>query len=89
MKKQLANTSEDYRFASAVAAYAQKLRGGKHLGEYSYQQIEKLAAAARGQDTHGLRSNFLQMVGLTKALDNHARKNVISSNAERSLGLNQ
>ena len=89
MKKQLANTSEDYRFASAVAAYAQKLRGGKHLGEYSYQQIEKLAAAARGQDTHGLRSNFLQMVGLTKALDNQARKNVISSNAERSLGLNQ
>jgi len=69
MKKQLASTSEDYRFASAVAAYAQKLRGGKHLGDYSYQQIEKLAADARGKDTHGLRSNFLQMVGLTHSLD--------------------
>lgn len=69
MKKQLANTSEDYRFASAVAAYAQKLRGGKFLGNYGYQQIEKLAGDARGKDTHGLRSNFLQMVGLTHSLD--------------------
>ncbi|NNJ92214.1 MAG: VWA domain-containing protein [Gammaproteobacteria bacterium] len=69
MKKQLVNTSEDYRFASAVAAYAQKLRGGKHLDDYGYQQIEKLAGEARGKDSHGLRSNFLQMVGLTRSLD--------------------
>jgi Ca-activated chloride channel family protein len=69
MKKQLVNTSEDYRFASAVAAYAQKLRDGKHLGDYGYQQIEKLAGEARGKDSHGLRSNFLQMVSLTRSLD--------------------
>jgi len=81
MKKQLTNTSEDYRFASAVAAFAQKLRGGKHLGDYGYLQIEKLAADARGEDIHGLRSNFLQMVGLTKALEYKALNNVISNEA--------
>lgn len=69
MKEQLSYTSEDYRFASAVAAYAQKLRGGKHLQNYGYEQIEKLAGDARGKDVHGLRSNFLQMVGLTRSLD--------------------
>jgi Ca-activated chloride channel family protein len=69
IKKQLSSTSEDYRFASAVAAFSQKLRGGKYLNDYDYQRIEQLALGARGDDKHGLRSNFLQMVSLTRSLD--------------------
>jgi Ca-activated chloride channel family protein len=56
-----------------VAAYAQKLRGGKYLGNYNYQQIESLAATSRGEDPHGLRSNFLQMVGLTRSLNTQVK----------------
>jgi len=63
-------TSENYRFASAVAAFAQKLRGGKYLEDYTYQDIQELGQQSRGQDQQGLRSNFVQLVGLTQALDN-------------------
>ena len=66
----LQDTSENYRFASAVAAFAQKLRGGKYLDDYTYQDIKDLGRQSRGQDQHGLRSNFVQLVGLTQALDN-------------------
>lgn len=65
----LQQTSDDYRFASAVAAYGQSLRGGKHLNGFGYKSIEQLAAGARGEDLLGLRSQFLQMVGLTGALN--------------------
>ncbi|MEM7290487.1 MAG: VWA domain-containing protein, partial [Pseudomonadota bacterium] len=38
----------DSRFAAAVAAFGQKLRGNSALDEFSYQQIADLAASNRG-----------------------------------------
>ncbi len=69
VKDKLDQTSHNFRFASAVAAFGQKLRGGKYLDHYTYQDIRQLAQQSRGQDKHGLRSNFLQLVGLTETLD--------------------
>jgi Ca-activated chloride channel family protein len=71
MKKDLrdaAHASEDMRFAAAVAAFGQQLRGGKYLGSFGYREIESLAAGARGADRFGYRGEFLRLVRLASAL---------------------
>jgi Ca-activated chloride channel homolog len=55
-------------FAAAVAAFGQKLRGGDHLKDYSYDEIAELAKAARGSDEDGTRAEFIDLVELSKAL---------------------
>ena len=58
------NVPQDARFATAVAAYGQLLRGGKYTGSYSYDDIVKLALSAKGADTYGYRSEFINLVRL-------------------------
>ena len=58
----------DSQFAAAVAAFGQKLRGQPALSDFTYRQIADLAAANRGRDDHGHRTNFTQLVRLTEAL---------------------
>lgn len=54
------------RFAAAVAAFGQLLRGGEHLGSFDYADVAELARGARGEDEHGYRSEFLQLVKLAE-----------------------
>jgi Ca-activated chloride channel family protein len=68
IKSGLAQTSTEFRFAAAVAAFGQQLRGGKHTGEMSYGDIAKLAAEARGSDNFGYRGEFLRLVKLAQSL---------------------
>jgi Ca-activated chloride channel family protein len=63
-----ARQSRDLRFAAAVAAFGQKLRGGEYLDGFSYAQIAALAAGARGDDPNGYRSEFLSLVKLADSL---------------------
>jgi len=60
--------SDDFRFAAAVAAFAQKLRGGKYLENYSYPDIRQLASQSRGEDPFGYRGEFLQLISLADSL---------------------
>ena len=60
--------SRDLEFAAAVAAFGQKLRGGEYLDGFSYRQIAQLAAAARGDDADGYRSEFVSLVKLADSL---------------------
>ncbi|HEY0635029.1 MAG TPA: von Willebrand factor type A domain-containing protein [Gammaproteobacteria bacterium] len=62
METKLAGTSENYRFSAAVAAFGQLLRGGRYTGKFAYDDVEQLARNARGEDTFGYRSEFLQLV---------------------------
>ena len=62
-------TSDDYRFAAAVAAFGQRLRGGKYLEGYGYDDIVQLAQGARGQDPQGARADLLRVVRLAGSLD--------------------
>lgn len=64
----IAKTSTSFQFSAAVSAFAQKLRGGKYLGEYSYRDIASLARQNRGDDKYGYRSEFLQLVELAASL---------------------
>ena len=56
----------DARFAIGVAAFGEILRGGRHVGQFSYDDVLRVAAAARGEDPYGYRSEFLQLVRAAK-----------------------
>ncbi|MBX5156556.1 MULTISPECIES: VWA domain-containing protein [unclassified Rhizobium] len=59
---------QDVRFSVAVAAFGQKLSRSAALDAYSYQAIVDLAAASRGTDPFGYRSDFLGLVRLADGL---------------------
>ncbi|MBU2583503.1 MAG: VWA domain-containing protein [Alphaproteobacteria bacterium] len=66
----IASAPEDVRFAVAVAAFGQLLRGDPWVGRYGYDEIIALANAAKGSDEFGLRSQFVELARLAKALSN-------------------
>ncbi|MGV3650970.1 MAG: YfbK domain-containing protein, partial [Devosia sp.] len=59
--------STDMRFAAAVAAFGQTLRGSE-FGTMDYAAIEALARDARGVDEGGYRAEFIALVGLARTL---------------------
>ncbi|MCX2901481.1 vWA domain-containing protein [Pseudomonas mandelii] len=61
-------TSDDLRFAAAVAAFSQQLKDGRYTGSFSLQDTEALARGARGEDRFGLRAEFVQLVELARSL---------------------
>jgi Ca-activated chloride channel family protein len=59
----LAEAPESTRFALAVAAYGQKLRGDPWLGAgFGWDEIVALARGAKGEDEFGLRAEFVKLV---------------------------
>jgi len=65
----LAQASDDARWAAAVAAFGQKLKGSNYGGEMRWDEIEALAQGARGADENGYRAEFVQMIGTAASLD--------------------
>jgi len=59
---------QDVRFSVAVAAFGQKLSRTSALDTYPYQAIADLAAASRGADPFGYRSDFLGLIRLADGL---------------------
>ncbi len=62
------SASERLRFAAAVAAFADTLRGGTHLGTFDLDRIATLARGARGADPDGYRDEFLKLVATARRL---------------------
>jgi Ca-activated chloride channel family protein len=58
----------DLRFAVAVAAWGQWLRGGTQIGDFGPAQIVALAHEARGADRYGHRAEFERLVELSASL---------------------
>ncbi len=65
---ELNNTTERFRYAAAVAAFGQLLRGGKYTETYHYDNVLALARRSRGEDTFGYRGEFLTLVNLATSL---------------------
>ena len=63
------DTPEDVRFATAVAAFGQKLKGGKYIGDMRYGDILSLAQGGKGDDPFGYRAEFMQLVRLAESSD--------------------
>ena len=55
------------RFATAVAAFGQLIRGGRHTEDYSYDDVIALAQSAKGDDEYGYRAEFTNLVRLAKS----------------------
>jgi Ca-activated chloride channel family protein len=66
--EKVAQMPEDFRFASAVAAFGMLLRNSEYRGEATYARVRKLAAGALGQDRNGHRAEFLAMIGAAERL---------------------
>jgi Ca-activated chloride channel family protein len=60
--------STDFKLAASVAAFGQLLRGGKYVGNYSYDDVVKLAKSALGRDEDGYRREFVSLVKLADSL---------------------
>ena len=56
------------RWSAAVAAYADLLRGGTHVGNFGWNEVRALAASARGDDRWGYRTEFLELVDRARAV---------------------
>jgi len=61
-------TIKDAQFAASVAAFGQLLRGGQYTGDYSYDDLIKLANDAKGKDEFGYRAEFINLVRLAKSI---------------------
>jgi Ca-activated chloride channel family protein len=59
----------DPRFAAAVAAFGQKLKGSSYGETITWQQITDLANGSKGPDVNGYRAEFVQLVGLAALLN--------------------
>jgi Ca-activated chloride channel homolog len=56
------NTSENFRFAAAVAGYGMLLRNSEFKQQTSYRGVISWAEGALGKDREGYRSEFLKLV---------------------------
>jgi Ca-activated chloride channel family protein len=60
--------SEDFQFASAVAAFGMLLKQSPYKGQASYALVEELAMSSMTHDPGAYRAEFLQLVKKAKAL---------------------
>jgi len=64
----VATPDESLRFASAVAAFADALRGGKQIGQWSWNDIAAAAKRSMGADPWGQRKEFVDLVEQARKL---------------------
>lgn len=64
--KKLEEAPSDVRFATSVAAFAQILRDSDYIKSFGYDDVISLAESAKGTDKFGYRSEFINLVRLSK-----------------------
>ena len=57
----------DYKFAAAVAGFAQILRADPYLKDFGYDDVIRLANAGKGEDAFGYRAEFVSLVRLAES----------------------
>lgn len=65
----LSQTSDDFRFAAAVAAFGMWLRQSEFRGQSDLTLAQELAQDALGRDRHGYRAEFLELLELARVAD--------------------
>jgi Ca-activated chloride channel family protein len=67
-KRKIGQTSDDFRFSAAVAAFGMLLRGTEHKGSATFDMVDALAVNALGRDDRGYRAEFLELVQKARTL---------------------
>ncbi|MFC2156748.1 von Willebrand factor type A domain-containing protein [Acidobacteriota bacterium] len=65
----LAQASNNFKFSSAVAQFGLLLRDSEFKGSASLDSVLEMAKEAKGADNHGYRAEFINLVELSKLLD--------------------
>lgn len=60
--------SNSLGFSAAVSGFAQLLKGGKYMQDFTYQDVISLAKLNKGVDEFGYRAEFIQLVRAVEAL---------------------
>ncbi len=63
--------SENFQFSAAVAGFGMLLSQSSYSNKMTYKNIIEWASAAKGNDTEGYRSEFIQLVKMAELLDEH------------------
>lgn len=58
--------STDFRFAASVAGFGMLLRDSKYRGTVTHPMVEEIARTSMGDDTHGYRAEFIDLVRRAK-----------------------
>ena len=61
-KQAFADATEDFRFATAVAGFGMLLRSSEHVGNWTLSNVQQVAEGSKGNDPHGLRREFIEIV---------------------------
>ena len=64
----IADASNNFKFSAAVAGFGQFLKNSDNVSTLTSDKIIALAQQGRGEDQHGYRSEFINMVKLAQAL---------------------
>ncbi|MBT8130790.1 MAG: VWA domain-containing protein [Gammaproteobacteria bacterium] len=67
-RQQLARMDSEFRFAAAVSAFGQRLRGGQYLNNFDLGRIADLADESLGRDKNGYREEFVTLVNEARTL---------------------
>ena len=65
----LSQTSNDFRFTAAVAAFGMILKHSQFQGDFNFEKILTLAKKARGKDEEGYRAEFIRLVETSQLLE--------------------
>ncbi len=71
----ISNTSDNFRFATAVSSFAMLLRNSQFKGNTNYTKILSLANASVGKDEEGYRKEFIMLVKKAETLVNSKATN--------------
>ncbi len=79
----IAKTSDNFRFAAAVAEFGMILRNSEFKSEATFDDVVRLARKAKGHDEEGYRSEFIRLVENAQSLTKGNKKEII----DESLGI--
>ncbi len=67
----ISSTSDNFRFAAAVAEFGMVLCNSEFRSAASFDQAAAIAKKARGDDAEGYRSEFIRLIEIAKQLKNN------------------
>ncbi len=69
IRSEFNDASDRFKFSAAVAGFGQILSGGKFTQDFTLKNVETIGLSAKGKDSWGYRSEFVNLVRLAEAIN--------------------